>query len=228
MIISRIVFMLGALVGAPLISCRTQGRPAAVAYPTLADSSVPTIMASGRHETLFWQSVVVAVLRQQAKPYPISKRNELADSVVALAIRARDLILVGTISGVGLPAGPHHPGKPDPRALEWLTRIHRESADDGARTTALDQMLRQPNPFRSVPYLRQVATARDDPTSMKALAAMIEFANIGQIGTPAERREVLRQLREMWDRKLVTNLSAMVVFRRFAGGQKWPGTGIGA
>jgi membrane-bound lytic murein transglycosylase B len=155
--------------------------------------------------------VIVAVLRQANKPQPAWKRDELADSVVALAIRTSEAhSAVVALAAAGYPAAVRA-GTPDTRALDWLVRIHREARDEGTRSTALDQMMRQINPSRALPYFREVAVTRDDPTAWIGLAKLIEFVRNPRLGSPSERGDVTAQLRSMWDHREVTNALAMAI-----------------
>ena len=209
-----------AALSAPLLSCQAQEvRPPQRAI--WADSSVPRILAQGPRHIPY--SVVLDVLRQRGRGQPVAKRKELGDSLVAVAIRTPDAIsLVSTINSAGRTADSGRVGTPEPNALDWLIRIHRDGQDSGTRAAAIDGILEQVNPARALPYLRDVATSPSDPTAWLALEKMISFVLSENIGSPAEKAAVLSQLREMWERGLVTNQLALVQFERFARARKWP------
>ena len=193
--------------------------PGQVRRSQLADSSVPAIMAA-RRGGRFPTQVVLDVLRQRGGDVPVTKRNELADSVIALALRTPGA--GSAVAAIGS-AGVVEPGSvADPRALDWLIRIHREAGDEGTRSSALEEMLRQPDHQRVFSYLRGVVTGPGpDITAWLAMNLLLGIAT-DRIGfSPAERQQVMTDLREMWDRRLVTNPSALSQLRDFAAVRRW-------
>ena len=60
-------------------------QPGVARRPGWADSTPPQIMKLARGG--FPDDIVIEVLRQRHQAYPAAKRRELADSVVALALR---------------------------------------------------------------------------------------------------------------------------------------------
>jgi len=164
------------------------------------------------------------VLRQRTGPQPRAKRDELADSVVARAIRsdaAGDVLSALTVAGMAGDDARH--GTPEPRALDWLIRIHRESLNQEMRQGALLAMPLVINRGRALPYLIEVATARNDSTSPVALYWLMDMATGGGYPVSAgEQREALAALRRMWDEGRVSNGLAVVYLREFAWGQRWP------
>ena len=187
----------------------------------LLDSSPAQIMAHGRGGVLY--EPVVDVLRQQSRPQSVGKRAELADSVVALAIRTAGANMAVTVLGAaGHPSHAREPGTPEPRALDWLIRVHRESQHNPTRRAAIHSMMDQVDPARAIPYLRQVATTSDDETAWVALAKLIAFGVDERLGSPGERQQRLADLRAMWDQRLVRNSMAMSDFRFVAATRGWP------
>jgi len=130
---------------------------------------------------------VIDVLRQRSGPQPRAKRDALADSVVARAIRSNAAgDMLDALATAGMQARDAREGTPEPRALDWLIRIHRESVNQETRRGALVLMAVVVNRGRSIPYLVEVATARNDSTSPVALDQLLDMAT-GR-GYPVGRR----------------------------------------
>jgi hypothetical protein len=168
--------------------------------------------------------VVVDVLRQRSRSHPQAKRDELADSLIARAIRAPapPNPAVAVLAEAGRASLQVDAGTADPRALDWLIRIHRESRDHETRRYVILQLTDQAVPMRAVPYLREVATRSEDRTSSTALRRLVVLARDTAVGTSAgERQQVMAQLREMWERRLVTNGIALVDLTRLAESERW-------
>lgn len=220
------MFMTIRLTAIVVVTMVTAARPCASQKPqlparqALADSTVPRIMAQARNG--FPGGAIVDVLRQRGRPMSKAKRDELADSVVALAIRTREAAsAIVALASAGRPMETVEDGTPDPRALEWLMRVHRESRDNPSRRMAIHEMVRQVDPSRAIPYLQAVATAPDDPTAWVALDQLLKFAVDPKLGSADERPRRMVELRRMWDRGLVTEPLALANFKRFAFVQGW-------
>jgi hypothetical protein len=210
--IARVVFLSEASLGQAIP--QPGGR-------ALADSSVRRILAEPR----FPEDVVVDVLLQRSRPQSQAKRDELADSIVARAIRAMapPNPAVAAVAAAGRASGRKDGGTPDSRALQWLIRIHQESRDHETRLHAILEMTNQESPGRAMGYLREVAIRPDERTASAALNGLIVLAVDTTLGTsPGERQQAAAHLRAMWDGRLVTNGLALVDLRRFATNRRWP------
>lgn len=225
-IVTRAAVTRAAIAGATVLfaitrPCAAQGT-GPVPRSAWVDSGVPHIMARAR--TGFPDDVVVDILRQRSGPQPAAKRDELADSIVALAIRTPGAIsAVAAIAGAGIPGSDVRMGTADPRAIDWLVRIHRDGQDVNTRNAALAATPNQMNRVRAAGYLRDVAMKRDDATAMTAVILLISIGweRMGSF-SESERLDIQAQLREMWVRSLVTNALATVQLQRLAAFQNWP------
>ncbi len=222
-----IAFRLGFLslsltiASAPACAAQTQ-RPVP---PNLADSSVARIMAEAQHGLP--TTPIIQVLRQQKGPQPQAKRDALGDALVARAIQSPGggSALVAIASAGFATAGRAH-GTPEPRALEWLIRVHRESRDPNTRREALVQITAQVNPERAAGYLRQVVTSKEAGESAgDAMQHLIRLAlSPALVPSEEERARLLTDLRELWDRGLVSDKLALVFLRELAADRRWPHT----
>jgi hypothetical protein len=187
----------------------------------LADSSVPQIMAA-RLRGPFPDGAILDVLRQRGRPVPEAKRSELADSIVALAKRTRGaLSAILALSEAGI-SHPDYGGEPDPRAFDWLVRIHREASDLDTRMAALEGLLRLADHSRVLAYLRDVATQPGtDYTAGHAVGMLAKITERGDL-PPDERQQAMAHLREMWDGRLATNRWALRALEQFAAAARWP------
>lgn len=188
----------------------------------LADSSPARIMSLASKR--FPYGAVGEVLRQRHQTYPLSKRRELADRVVAFAIGVpgEAITAVSAIAASGS-ADPGWGGTPDPDALERLVRIQREAKSVGTRQAALTEMIGQINPSRALPYLQEVAVSNGDDASAYLAVSEISRLAFGSypLGTQVERAQAEQLLRKMFDHDLVKSGPAGVYLCEVAAGHKW-------
>jgi len=209
---------LAAVVGlSEIASC----QPAGGARPALADSTVGRIMATARRG--FRDDVVVEVLRQRHQAYPVAKRLELADSVVALVVGTRgaaDAAL--TALAVAGYAADQFEGVPDASVMDRLQEIHRTATSVTNRIDALSEMPYQIQPVRALSYLRSVAVSPTDPTAQTAIEAIGELAFSRRISSGADRQEAELTMRELFDRDLVPQGPAKTTLCRWVRSRRWP------
>ena len=189
--------------------------------PTMADSSVRTIMArAGGYAD---NPSILEVLRNPEGRYSRAKQDSIADSLIARTITshatfervsdtaayraaARAVISLAHAGSSRYPGVGARTGQPYPGALDGLIRIHRQASVRQLRARALSAMLGQPDWQRALAYVRQVAqTPGDDGYDatfvlLHAATGLLEFPP-----TDAQRAEALATLRELNDKHLVKN-----------------------
>jgi hypothetical protein len=197
-------------------------RPAA--RPAWSDSTPARIM--GLANKAFPSDVALEVLRQRHQAYSLQKRQELADSIVGLAIRvpgAADAA-VGAVAASGY-ADNSLGGTADQDALGRLIQIHREAKDDGTRRGAIGEMPLQINPYRALPYLQSVTVSATDRTALTAVSEIQRLTFDVRLGTVADRRAAESVLRQMLDQRLVKQASVASYLCEIALRHKWPTNG---
>jgi len=211
---------LAAIAGSPRIASSQEGG--AEARPAFADSTVKRIMALARHGG-FPDYVVVEVLRQRHQAYPVGKRLELIDSVVALVVGLRGAAdaAVTAIAVAGY-ADDQLGGVPDLGVLGRLQEIHRTATSVTNRIGALSEMPYQVQPIRALPYLRSVAVSPTDPTAQAAIEAIGHLAFSPRIRSDADRQRAELTMRELFDQGLVPQGPAQATLCRWARSRRWP------
>jgi hypothetical protein len=167
---------------------------------------------------------VVDILRQKSKPIALSKRRELADSLVARAIRlpnpnepplspshaVEPFVFAGrAVSNFG--------GTPDPDALDRLIAIHRNAQLVPARIMAIGSLEEQVDPARALPYLKSVVLSPTDGTRHTALAQILGLAQNPSV-TAATREQAAVVLRDLYDSERIADGALC----RFAARHNWP------
>jgi hypothetical protein len=167
------------------------------------------------------------MLRQSRGPEPQAKRDELADSLMARVISARRtapgdhaIHEIMALVNAGRPTRGPGTGPPEPRALNWLIKVHREAVDPSMRVAALQGMIVQVTPNRALPYLREVAVS-PDRTAAEALRLLAHLTTEGSPLAPEERVEVMNGLRDLWERQLVRDEAAQNYLARMADRSGW-------
>jgi hypothetical protein len=106
-------------------------------------------------------------------------------------------------------------GTPYRGALERLIRIHRESKSNVVREQALYHMLGTVDRARAIAYTREVAMSAD-PT------AFIAIQNLMRAMAPSGQGDAAIVLRELWERRLVTEPLAARSLQELAKFRGWP------
>jgi len=210
----------GLLAAVPHIGAQNQPTVSRIAS-TWRDSTPAVIMTFGGRK-YFPSAVIVDVLRQRQKAFSLSKRQELADSVVARAIGpplpgGGELEPVEAVEALVMSGStnPDLTGSPDPDVLDRLIRIHQQAKLRQARVMALTSLNQQLNPARALPYLKAVAESKD-----MALLALDQLVSLARDPSHASavRDRATATLRELWDGERVS----LGELCRFAADHGWP------
>lgn len=200
-----------------------QNRPNTIGRQVALVDSTParSLLSGGTKNFPTW--LLVDILRQKSKPLALSKRRELADSLVARAIQlakpdepplspshaVEPLVFAGmAVSSFG--------GTPDRDALNGLIEIHRDAQLTAARLMAIGSLEHQVDPARALPYLMNVVLSPDG-TRFIALAQMIGMAQNPSLSA-ATQAQATDALRELYDSERV----AVGELCRFAARHNWP------
>jgi hypothetical protein len=199
-----------------------QNRPGISRAGAVWRDSTPAVIMNVAGSKSFPTTIIVDVLRQRQKAFSVSKRQELADSVVARAIglpqpgRAE----LGPVEGVAAlvisgSTDPNLAGSPDANALDRLILIHRQAKFPQARLMALTSLNQQVDPARALPYLKAVAESTD-----MAILALDQLLSLARDSSHASvvRDRATATLRELWDGQRVS----LGELCRFAADRGWP------
>jgi hypothetical protein len=137
----------------------------------------------------------VVVVRDTVGPAFESARAVLAN-----------LTSAGVRGGEGTPFGP---------TIDRLIRIHRESTNYQIRSLIMIMLPAQSQQVRSLEYLREVATSPTDRTASWAMTALTDAAEKRLL--PGAEAAV----RDLWDKKLVTEQVAAATLRAYAASKGW-------
>ena len=137
-----------------------------------ADSSVAWIMSKAKTST---GDIGLYVLRQVHQAYPLTKRNELADSIVGRRVSSRE-IADSWLMDLSMSGSPDGAGTPFPTALEHLMYIARHALNSANRADALVLIPRQANPGRAVRFLRELIVEPNGPMALPAVNGLVEIA----------------------------------------------------
>jgi hypothetical protein len=210
-----------ALSVAALAAAKPAPGQGSVRYDPLADSSAAQILAHAHAGSTLRSDVIVDVMRQIGKAQPRAKLDELADSLVQIALTPAGSEGLGALLSAG--ALDRADGVPYDGALDHLMRIHRDAHDMRTRQGALDHMLDVPGRDRAIQYLRQVAVSPSDSTAWVAIGKLFEDTAPGRQwpATPEQRQATLTMLHQMWEQDLVKNPAARLILNQNALFNKW-------
>jgi hypothetical protein len=172
----------------------------------------------------------VRLLRGEIQSH--AKRDELADSLVAMAVRpagsrsaldayhsAHSALDALRDAGQGFPVDGNMPYD---GAFDRLVRISREAPEQGIRQTALGSLLLIAPYARSVEYLRNLAFSRDSLAGF-AMLVLSEEAGSGRtsIGAAVERRQTIAMLHDLWKQNPPMDKSTKYYLDRLAYREGW-------
>jgi hypothetical protein len=169
----------------------------------LADSSARAILAHTRSNPV----AIAGILRQQSRNQPRPKLDELADSLVAMALRNPSALdsgrFVNMTSALNAAGGRNGSGTPYAGALDRLIRIHQEYPSQlPGHSGVVEAMLSLADHDRAVEYVFRVATSTDQSAPYAMAALLYDVRNRGRFtgSTDAEREALRGRLRALWDR----------------------------
>ncbi len=205
-------------------SSAAQARPL-----RLADSSADVILP--RINEIGGLSVVARILRQEIGVQPMEKLDALADLMAERVIAAKSgpehtdayLKAIGTMSVLAAAGalrgggGVQYPG-----VFDRMIRIHQQAGPTPLRSLGLRWLTAVGPPDRALQYLRTVAVS-SDRTASHAIQALITEATHGGLSlNPPPLPEQARALvRDLWDKRAVTEPIALSLLNHFAGTQEW-------
>lgn len=159
-------------------------------------------------------STAAKFLAQELGPRSAAEVNELADSLVAVAVAVDPHGYTGaegTLATVALGlAGMSDRAVPYAGAHNRLVRIVEEGSDVGVRASALRELLRLPAKGRALDYIQGVAVSTDE----LAMTAVRVLADFGET-------DGLMRLRDLFNAGTVTQPAAAEHLRLIAESQGW-------
>jgi hypothetical protein len=191
------------------------------------------------------QEAITTILRQRDRDQPRAKLDELADSMVVMALKNPSTVDSGRFAVAAralADAGARgRTGKPYTGALDRLIRVHKGYPSNlPGHSRVVEQMLMLDDHDRAVEYVARISTS-SDPSARYAMGALIDdLRTAGRFtgSTASEREALLARLHALWDRvktqpylaggrgsvgtETIPDPGALATLQVFAREQNWP------
>jgi hypothetical protein len=220
----RMLFVATIAAAAPLAA---QGKRSPLPF---ADSSAPRIMSRLHQLPGFGGDWFIRIMRQDDRPQPRAKLDELADSLMQIAVsvgageadRRRTDAAGSAVTALELAGSTSVSyGSPYDGALDRLIRIHRDGKNRGVRALALSVLFMVPGHAVALAYVGDVATSMDETAGNAVSDLAIDVHSDVNVSTAAQKQETNALLRELFEKRLVRDYHASINLEGWAHSQGW-------
>jgi hypothetical protein len=224
MLVSRMLFLTAISAAGPLAA---QGKRPPLPF---ADSSAPRIMSRLHQLPAVGGDWFVRIMRQEGRPQPGAKLDELADSLMQIAMsvgagetdRRRTDAAGSAVTALELAGSTSVSyGSPYDGALDRLIRIHRDGKNRGVLALALSVVFMVPGHPVALAYVRDVATSMDETAGNAVSDLAMDVHSDVNASTEAQKQETNTLLRELLEKRLVRDYHASVNLEGWAHSQGW-------